>query len=159
MTDPVSKLLDDIEKLKSDIKLKTVTTNELFVQHIEERQETKKDFFVRRRLLEQKHEEEVVRIESDILRLKVEMDQLERQLSGLVNKSDSGGQEGSPRHLKVREDLVSPGSPPSLNLPCPNCPVCRETMRPPVEIYQCSNGHLVCQHCHANLHVTNCRST
>ena len=65
MTDTISKLLDEIERLKSDIKLKDVTTNELFVHHIDEKQEMKKDFFVRRRLLEQKHEEEVVRKESD----------------------------------------------------------------------------------------------
>ena len=28
---------------------------------------------------------------------------------------------------------------------------------PPLEIYQCSNGHFVCEHCHAKIHVTNCR--
>ena len=91
MTDTISKLLDEIERLKSDIKLKDVTTNELFVHHIDEKKEMKKDFFVRRRLLEQKHEEEVVRIESDILRIKVEMDQLERQLSSLVSRSECDG--------------------------------------------------------------------
>ena len=32
--------------------------------------------------MEQKHEEETVRIESDILRIKAEMDTLERQLTG-----------------------------------------------------------------------------
>ena len=42
----------------------------------------KKEFFVERRLMEQKHEEETVRIESDILRIKAEMDTLERQLTG-----------------------------------------------------------------------------
>ena len=74
MTDTISKLLDEIERLKSDIKLKDVTTNELFVHHIDEKQEMKKDFFVRRRLLE--HEEEV---------------QLERQLSSLVSRSECDG--------------------------------------------------------------------
>ena len=28
---------------------------------------------------------------------------------------------------------------------------------PPLEIYQCNNGHFVCEHCHAKLDVTNCR--
>ena len=88
MTDSISKLLDAIERLKADLKLKDVTTNELFLHHIDEKQEVKKEFFVQRRLLEQKHEEEVVRMESDILRIKVEMDQLEKQLSSLMWRSD-----------------------------------------------------------------------
>ena len=149
MTDQISRLLDDIEKLKSDLKLKDVTNNELFHHHIQEKQELKKDLFVRRRLLERKHEEEVVRIESDILRIKVEMDGLERQLVTLVSKSDRDSLEW------VRPG--SPGSPPSLKLPCPPCPVCGELLTPPLQIYQCSNGHFLCQHCHAKLHVTNCR--
>ena len=157
MTDQISRLLDDIEKLRSDLKLKNVTTNELFHHHIEEKQEVKKDLFVRRRLLERKHEEEVVRIESDILRIKVEMDGLERQLATLVSKSDRDSIEQSFKQLNISEEWVKPGSPPSLNLPCPPCPVCRELLTPPVQIYQCSNGHLLCQHCHAKLHVTNCR--
>ena len=52
---------------------------------------------------------------------------------------------------------LSTQDPPSLSLPCPRCPVCQETMMPPLEIYQCSKGHFVCQHCHAKIHVTNCR--
>jgi len=32
-------------------------------------------------------------------------------------------------------------------LPCPECPVCYESMKPPVRILQCVNGHLVCTDC------------
>ena len=101
MSDSISKLLDAIERLKADLKLKDVTTNELFLHHIDEKQEMKKEFFVQRRLLEQKHEEEVVRMESDILRIKVEMDQLEKQLSSLMWKSDCDDSEKSFHHLNI----------------------------------------------------------
>ena len=107
MTDSISKLLDAIERLKADLKLKDVTTNELFLHHIDEKQEMKKEFFVQRRLLEQKHEEEVVRMESDILRIKVEMDQLEKQLSSLMWKSDSDSQEKSFSHLNMSKARFS----------------------------------------------------
>ena len=106
MTDSITRLLDAIERLKSELKLKDVTTNELFLHHIDEKQEIKKEFFVQRRLLEQKHEEEVVRMESDILRLKVEMDQLEKQLSSLMGKSDCENPEKSFQHLDISKARV-----------------------------------------------------
>ena len=61
MSDRVTKLLDSIERVKADMKLKDVLISELYLQHIQERQEIKKEFFVQRRLMEQKHEEETVR--------------------------------------------------------------------------------------------------
>ena len=57
----MTKLLDSIERVKADMKLKDVLISELYLQHIQERQEIKKEFFVQRRLMEQKHEEETVR--------------------------------------------------------------------------------------------------
>ena len=107
MTDSITRLLDAIERLKSDLKLKDVTTNELFLHHIDEKQELKKSFFVQRRLLEQKHEEEVVRMESDILRIKVEMDQLEKQLSSLMGKSDCDNPEKTFQHLDLSQARCS----------------------------------------------------
>ena len=103
MTDSITRLLDAIERLKSDLKLKDVTTNELFLHHIDEKQEIKNEFFVQRRLLEQKHEEEVVRMESDILRIKVEMDQLEKQLASLMWKSEGDNPEKSFKHLDISQ--------------------------------------------------------
>ena len=61
MSDPVTKLLDSIERVKAEIKLKEILISEMYLHHIEERQEVKKEYFVQRRLMEQKHEEEVVR--------------------------------------------------------------------------------------------------
>ena len=61
MSDRVTKLLDSIERVKAEMKLKDVLISEMYLQHIQERQEIKKEFFVQRRLMEQKHEEETVR--------------------------------------------------------------------------------------------------
>ena len=67
MSDKVIKVLDSIERVKAEIKLKDVLISELYLQHIQERQEIKKEFFVQRRLMEQKHEEETVRSENTFL--------------------------------------------------------------------------------------------
>jgi len=32
-------------------------------------------------------------------------------------------------------------------LPCPECPVCLDSMKPPMRILQCVSGHLVCEGC------------
>ena len=67
MSDRVTKLLDSIERVKAEMKLKDVLISEMYLQHIQERQEIKKEFFVQRRLMEQKHEEETVRSIKSIL--------------------------------------------------------------------------------------------
>ena len=36
------------------------------------------------------------------------------------------------------------------------CPVCLDEMRPPVKIFQCSNGHAICEHCKDNPNVKSC---
>jgi len=154
MTDPIFALLDTIERVKTELKLQDALLNELYLTHIGERQDAKKDYFVKKRLMEQKHEEETIRMESDILKIKADMDSLEKQLTGLMSKTEADLILKSSAYL-TKEFLSQ--SPPSLSLPCPKCPVCSEPMIPPLQIFQCSNGHLVCQHCHAKLHVTTCR--
>ena len=40
----------------------------------------------------------------------------------------------------------------------PECPVCFEDMKPPIKIYNCTNGHLICADCKDRVTVcTNCR--
>ena len=37
-----------------------------------------------------------------------------------------------------------------------DCPVCLEEMRPPKKIFQCSNGHSLCEQCKNNPALTSC---
>ena len=70
------------------------------------------------------------RIESDILKIKAEMDSMEKQLTGLMTKSEIGTSQ------KAVRKFINKDSPPELSLPCPRCPVCDELMMPPLHIYQ-----------------------
>jgi len=45
------------------------------------------------------------------------------------------------------------GTPPTVSL-LHSCPVCLETMRPPLQIFSCANGHLICSNCKPR--VTKC---
>ena len=40
-----------------------------------------------------------------------------------------------------------PSTSPSPTSLLPSCPVCFETMKPPLQIFTCGNGHLVCSYC------------
>ena len=40
-----------------------------------------------------------------------------------------------------------PSSPPPPASLLPSCPVCYETMKPPLQIFTCGNGHLICSSC------------
>ena len=44
----------------------------------------------------------------------------------------------SPQHSQISEKKTPP---------CPECPVCYEPFSPPRRIFQCTNGHLICEQC------------
>jgi len=43
-------------------------------------------------------------------------------------------------------------------IPCPECPVCFEEMKPPTRIAQCLAGHLICLQCKERPEVSSCPS-
>jgi len=42
------------------------------------------------------------------------------------------------------------------SLPCPECPICFEEMKPPTRIVQCWSGHLICQQCKVKPEIVSC---
>merc|ERR1712179_477807 len=51
---------------------------------------------------------------------------------------------------------ASSAPPPSGPSVIPVCPGCRKEMWPPVEIYNCSNGHLICSVCKPKVYMNQC---
>jgi len=41
-------------------------------------------------------------------------------------------------------------------IPCPECPICFNDMKPPIRIVQCTSGHLICRQCRDNPEVKCC---
>ena len=55
--------------------------------------------------------------------------------------------------IELRESVNTQSSPqakPLLSL-IPECPACYEKMKPPRQIYNCTNGHLICSLCQPNI--------
>jgi len=47
-----------------------------------------------------------------------------------------------------------PSTPPTSLIP--ECPACYEEMRPPLQIYTCGNGHLICSTCKPKIRDNRC---
>jgi len=50
----------------------------------------------------------------------------------------------------------TPNATSNSSLPTPSCPVCYESLKPPKRIFQCTNGHLVCEVCKRQPQLTGC---
>jgi len=48
------------------------------------------------------------------------------------------------------------GRPEKKPLPCPECSVCFENLKPPTRIMQCANGHLTCLDCVSKVTIIHC---
>jgi len=153
----IMKVVDRVERAKEELEVKDSLLAELYVSHIAQRQTIKTEFQVKRRMLEQRHEEESVRMDSEILKIKAEMDVLEAELAVLVSETEEEVVNNPDDGIAIPSRSSEPDFS-SFSLPCPSCPVCRTAMAPPTVILQCTNGHLVCEPCHAKLHVTTCRT-
>ena len=133
-TDIMSKMLDYDEKAASLGALKR--KHEKQTEKLRSRQrkeaaalETKHEYQLE--ILGRQQAEEKVRAEREKVMTRQELEQLRSSLDHLLDSS---------------------GPPP----PCPTCPVCFESLRPPVRILQCINGHLVCERCRAQPQVEVC---
>jgi len=106
--------------------------------------------------LEAKHKTEIEKLEkeNEEKRFKLqrkqqtEKDLLTNQLRILEAKLDSD----------VTEKGKTIASAPELPhvAPCPECPVCMESLMPPMRIIQCSNGHLICEICKPRMKDQKC---
>merc|ERR1712129_663482 len=64
-------------------------------------------------------------------------------------------------HSRLQALLGPPGQPakpppPPPSSLIPECPVCFESMKPPLQIFTCGNGHLVCSVCRPKLPIDKC---
>jgi len=59
---------------------------------------------------------------------------------------------------ELQQRLDTPGPQPAPSPPLsliPECPICLESMRPPLQIFNCSNGHLICSACMPRMSTMN----
>eukprot|EP00092_Neocalanus_flemingeri_P027979 GFUD01030376.1.p1 GENE.GFUD01030376.1~~GFUD01030376.1.p1 ORF type:complete len:248 (+),score=63.89 GFUD01030376.1:55-798(+) len=88
---------------------------------------------------------------------KVEVNVLKKKIETLSAKVDSttGLMLNMEKSLTSKIQALEISSK-KCSLPCPECPICFEEMKPPVRIVQCRSGHLLCQQCRDRPQVTSC---
>ena len=108
---------------------------------------------------------EVKNIEDEIRQMKRQLDNFDRYAStgNLVATPPLGGAT-SLLHQAVSTSAGSAGNSPLANSRTDlsmfdkdfECSVCLEEMRPPVKIFQCRNGHVMCESCKNHPEVSSC---
>lgn len=100
---------------------------------------------------ENKEKVEALQLENEKT-LATMMEENERQEALMVAKH-----EGEEKAIKKAAELEAERSGAEARRPqIPECPVCLEEMVPPTRIFQCGNGHLVCETCKNGLRPCIC---
>jgi len=112
------------------------------------------------------HEEELNKLEEDykkeLNKLKLEYhkyrdETIEKHANQI--KQFCSEIKGTKRALGEELDrLLGRATPPSPNSLLPTCPVCFETMQPPLRIFSCPNGHLICSSCKPRVSCCYCQT-
>lgn len=135
-------ILDKINDVKGDVKLKTIQMNQRIESLLKEKEEEinkrKTEFMKEKEDIETKYKHRVEAITAELETEIGEMKESIRSLKIILSYST----EDAERVITTKSEL--------------ECPVCLEEMRPPRRIWQCSDGHPVCEFCRKKPAVTCC---
>jgi hypothetical protein len=107
---------------------------------------------------EEKHNEDIADLEEEIARQKLEMDRMKQKQKETL-KEHANIRSANRMKKKKLQACLNPSAPPVPTPDFPECPVCFEEMKPPLEIFNCRNGHLICSVCRPRLSIcTNWRA-
>ena len=122
--------LDEI-KLNHDKEIEKLAEKQLKERHVLDTKQKKQMEDQRK-----KQAAERTKAEQEKVITKQELEELKKNLDHLLLTPENSSKEKQP--------------------PCPNCPVCFDSLKPPVRILQCINGHLVCEKCRMQPQVEVC---
>ena len=63
-----------------------------------------------------------------------------------------------PSSSSAAPSAPAPTPHPSLSSLIPSCPICLDSMKPPLKIFNCGNGHLICSSCQPKTSICFCKS-
>merc|ERR1711971_168203 len=152
----------ELEELRKN---QTERVQLLLQQHEEKEQKLRKESQEKEEKLKLEYEKK----EQELLKENKEKEEKmkaenERVLSQLLEENESqevlmlAKHDGEERAAKKADELKSERNPsaPSQLPQIPECPVCLEEMAPPARIFQCRNGHLICETCKTELRPCIC---
>eukprot|EP00092_Neocalanus_flemingeri_P039997 GFUD01043566.1.p1 GENE.GFUD01043566.1~~GFUD01043566.1.p1 ORF type:complete len:235 (+),score=66.87 GFUD01043566.1:181-885(+) len=147
-------LQDKLNQIKLDY---LSLVNVINIKNVKAAEDLEKKFKKDEDDFEARQEMERKEFESRMLREKEEFEQTQTFERSVSDKE-------AIERLKQAEDFIDNVKSPlgnekvaTLDIPKElECPVCYEEMKPPAHIWQCSQGHLVCEPCKTKPEVRNC---
>jgi len=125
--------------------------------------------YARLEMLKEGHEAEMEPLTRDIDRLQALLDEAMKKRLGMITRQVAQVHrmeeelQVTKRQLDTFDRLYGMGGPASPTVPRNSilekdfeCPVCYEVMSPPSRIFQCSNGHLICEQCKQRQEIRSC---
>ena len=138
-------------------KLKKEALQQLSKVHQEEKEELEA---IKR---EKYHEIEIFEVESkrEVDKINKRIRILEEEISLLSTEQTKRERKHKESVIRLKEDLVKAEK---QRVVAPNeededqfaCPVCLEVLRPPCRIFQCPEGHILCENCKENPAIVHC---
>jgi len=135
-------IVEKINDAKGDINVKKLQMNKRIESLLKEKEEEinlkKTEFINEKEAIETKYKKEIETMSEELESEIVGMKEAIRSLRIILATST----EDAERVETTKSEL--------------ECPVCMEEMKPPRRIWQCSDGHPVCEHCRKKPEVTCC---
>jgi len=137
---------DAIEKITVDEQTMKAGKNTLEVEHKNELDKLQTDYQRKFNSVLDKHAKENNLYKNYCTVQKSQKQRLQAELQQRLHAAQPNppAQPAKPYH---------PAQPNSL---IPECPICLESMEPPLQIFSCSNGHLICSICRPRLNMDMC---
>ena len=145
-------LTEIAEELASIEAIDSVMESEIDILEVKHREETTRHKEGQNSALEKLNRSQKEESDNLSLRQRGEMEEIKRSI--LQNKAR---QDILKRRMQDRLNSSTSSAPPSpqanVSPNIPECPVCLEEMQPPLQIFNCKNGHLICSICRPRIAI------
>jgi hypothetical protein len=143
----LTQIADAIERISAVEATKEEVKKSLEVKHKQEIEKLEREYRIKLNESLDKHEKENIKSCEGWVNIENHKKVLEAELQKRANRFNSSSQGVQPVHP----------SNPSVSL-IPECPVCLDKMKPPLQIFNCSNGHLICSTCRPSVKICYCKA-
>lgn len=138
------KLLERINEVKQEIRFKKLQKDKnvkhLLKQQADEVAIKQSQYMIEKLEIESKYKEKIEALDKEVT---TDINYLKDSLKNLqIILATASSSDNADTVSSTRSEL--------------ECPVCLEEMRPPKKIWQCSDGHAICEFCRKKPHVTCC---
>jgi len=145
----LTKVTEGIEKINADLKIIEAANCKVHDEHNKEIAKLEAEHSNKLKSLAESHKRKV---DSIVDKHAVENNKYKKLRAETEERKES-------LHSQLQALLSPPGqptNPPPPSSLIPECPVCLDSMKPPLQIFTCGNGHLICSVCRPKVTMDKC---